>query len=156
MKYDVNSVEGYLEAIPEERKVPFNRLRDTILSTIPEGFEEQFSYGMIGYVVPFSRYPQGYHADPSLPLPFCNIASQKNYIALYHSGLYSDPELLKWFTDEYPKYSSYKLDMGKSCVRFKRMDDIPYPLIGELMSKVTVDDWIKTYESVFQDRHKKK
>jgi hypothetical protein len=114
------------------------------------GFEERMSYGMIGYVVPKSLYPAGYHCDPKLPLPFVNIASQKNFIALYHMGIYTNPELLQWFQSEYAQQCKYKLDMGKSCVRFKRMDDIPFDLIAELMGKMTPEDWINRYESAFK------
>lgn len=140
------SVKEYLENIPEERKAAFNRLRDTIVENIPKGFEECLNYGMIGYVVPLSTYPDGYHCNPKLPLPFANIASQKNFIALYHSGVYANPEVYKWFVEEYPKHCKYKLDMGKSCVRFKKIEDIPYDLIAQLMQKFTVDQWIELYE----------
>jgi hypothetical protein len=118
-----------------------------IVSNIPEGFAEVMGYGMIGYVVPHSIYPSGYHADPKQPLPFLNLGSQKNYIALYHMGLYSDPELLSWFTSEYSKHAKQKLDMGKSCIRFRKPDQIPFDLIGVLASKITVKDWISRYES---------
>lgn len=148
MKVEANSVEEYLENIPEERKPAFNKLRNVILKNLPDGFEECINYGMIGYVVPHQLYPKGYHVKPELPLPFCNIASQKNFIAFYHSGLYANPELHEWFTAEYAKTAKYKLDMGKSCVRLKKMDDIPFELIGELMSKMSVQQWIALYESV--------
>lgn len=138
--------EQYLKELPADRKEAVNKLRDTIVNNIPNGFKETISYGMLGYVVPHSLYPGGYHCDPSLPLPFINIASQKNFIALYHMGLYSNPVLLKWFTTEYPKHSAAKLDMGKSCIRFKKPEHIPYKLIAELAKKVTVKDWIATYE----------
>jgi hypothetical protein len=103
---------------------------------------------MIGYVVPHSLYPDGYHCDPKLPLPFMSIASQKNFIALYHMGIYSDPELLEWFKAEYPKYVKTKLDMGKSCIRFKKPETIPYELIAQLSTKMTPQNWIDRYESV--------
>lgn len=122
-------------------------LREIIKEKIPKGFQETISYGMIGYVVPHSRYPDGYHCSPELPLPFMNIASQKNFVAVYHMGVYAKKELLDWFTNEYPKHCKRKLDMGKSCIRFKYMDDVPYKLIGELASKMTVDEWIGMYES---------
>lgn len=113
---------------------------------LPNGFEEQISYGHIGFVVPHSMYPNGYHCDPTSPLPFIGLASQKNFIALYHMGIYSDEKLLNWFIEEYPKHAKRKLDMGKSCIRFKKTDDIPYDLIGRLASKITPDQWIATYE----------
>ncbi len=137
--------EEYLETLPEDRKLAMNELRNTILKNIPEGFVEQMSYGMIGYVVPHSIFPAGYHCDPKLPLGFAAIASQKNFIAIYHMGIYSNPKILKWFTDEFPKHSKRKLDMGKSCIRFKKIDELPYKLIGELMTKITVQDYISTY-----------
>jgi uncharacterized protein YdhG (YjbR/CyaY superfamily) len=150
MQYKANTIEEYIEQLPEDRIEPIKKLRKIILENIPKGFKEQINYGMPGYVVPFETYPDGYHCDPSLPLPFMNFASQKNFIALYHSGIYSDPKLMDWFTSEYPKYVKTKLDMGKSCVRFKKMDQIPYQLIGELVSKITPEDWISMYESVIK------
>ena len=125
----------YLETLPAERKAAMQELRKVIKKNLPKGFVEVMSYGMVGYVVPHSTYPNGYHCDPKLPLPFLNMASQKNFIALYHMGLYSDPQLLDWFTSEYPKHSKAKLDMGKSCIRFKKPEEIPFALIGELASK---------------------
>lgn len=110
------------------------------------------SYGMLGYVVPHSKYPDGYHCDPKLPLPFINLASQKNFVALYHSGMYANPKLYDWFVTEYPKHCKHKLDMGKSCIRFKSMNDIPYTLIGELSTKMTVDDWVTLYENNVKNR----
>ena len=152
MKYEANSVEEYIAQLPEERITPFNKLRKTILDNLPEGFEEGLGYGMPAYFVSFSKYPDGYHCDPKLPLPFINIASQKNFIAFYHMGIYSDPKLLEWFTAEYPKYVKTKLDMGKSCIRFKKVDQIPYELLGELVSKMTADQWIETYERVLKKK----
>jgi uncharacterized protein YdhG (YjbR/CyaY superfamily) len=150
MQSTATSIEAYLEQIPEERKIAFTKLRETILENIPKGFVEQMSYGMIGYVVPHSIYPNGYHCEPKLPLPFINIASQKNFIALYHMGIYAKPELLNWFVSEYPKHSKQKLDMGKSCIRFKKMDQIPFDLIAELVQKMSIDEWITCYESSFK------
>lgn len=146
MKLNASTVIEYLEAVPDERKPYFNKLRETILKNIPKGFEECFSYNMIGYVVPLSTYPDGYHCNPKLPLPFINIASQKNFIALYHSGIYASPEVHDWFVEEYPKHCKRKLDMGKSCVRFKKPEEIPFKLIGQLMKKFKVKDWIALYE----------
>ncbi len=150
MQSTATSIEAYLQEIPEDRKDAFTKLRETILENIPKGFVEQMSYGMIGYVVPHSIYPGGYHCEPKLPLPFVNIASQKNFIALYHMGIYAKPELLKWFVSEYPKHSKQKLDMGKSCIRFKKMDQIPFDLIAELVQKMSIDEWITCYESSFK------
>jgi uncharacterized protein YdhG (YjbR/CyaY superfamily) len=150
MQSNATSIEAYLEEIPEERKETFHKLRDTILKNIPKGFSEQLSYGSLGYVVPHSIYPNGYHCNPKLPLPFIAIASQKNFIALYHMGIYAKPELLNWFVAEYPKHSTQKLDMGKSCIRFKKMDQIPFELIAELVQKMSVQEWITCYESSFK------
>ena len=147
--------EEYLESIPDERKSAMNQLRQTILDNLPEGFHEQITYGMIGYVVPHSIYPNGYHCDPKLPLPFVSIASQKNFIAIYHMGIYASPKLLKWFTDEFPNHSKRKLDMGKSCIRFKNIGEIPYDLIAKLMSKMTVQDWISIYDLALSQQQKK-
>ena len=140
------SPEAYIQELTPDRKDVIGKLRQVILDNLPDGFEETMNYGMIGYVVPHSRYTAGYHCTPELPLPFMSLASQKNHIGFYHMGIYADPELMEWFTSEYPKYSSRKLDMGKSCIRFKNMKDIPYKLIGELVGKVKVADWIAQYE----------
>jgi uncharacterized protein YdhG (YjbR/CyaY superfamily) len=140
----------YIEQLPEDRKEVISKLRKTILDNLPKGFKEEMSYGMLGYVVPHSRYPDGYHCDPKLPLPFINLASQKNHIGFYHMGIYSDPDLMQWFTKEYSKHVKTKLDMGKSCIRFKNPSVIPMKLMGELVRKMTPDDWIKKYESVIK------
>lgn len=136
----------YTANIPAERMDVFNALRDAIKQNMPQELEECINYKMIGYVIPKSIYPAGYHCDTKLPLPFVNLASQKNFIAFYHMGMYANPELHQWFVDEYAKHCKYKLDMGKSCVRFKKMNDIPYDLIGELMTKMTTQEWIDLYE----------
>ena len=146
MQSTATTIEAYLEEIPEERKESFTKLRETILENIPNGFVELMSYGMIGYVVPHSIYPNGYHCEPKLPLPFMAIASQKNFIALYHMGIYAKPELLNWFVTEYPKHSQQKLDMGKSCIRFAKWDQIPFELIGQLCQKMSTQQWIALYE----------
>ena len=146
MQYKAESPKDYIQQLPLERQKVIARLRNTILKNLPNGFEEQMSYGMLGYVVPHSKYPDGYHCSPELPLPFMNLASQKNFIAVYHSGVYADAELYNWFVNEYPKHCRRKLDMGKSCIRFKSMDDIPYDLVGELATKMTVQEWISLYE----------
>lgn len=150
MQSQSKTVEGYIKEVPSERLEAFTTLRNTILKNIPKGFEECMSYGMIGYVVPHKIYPAGYHCDPKIPLPFVSIASQKNFIAFYHMGIYANPELLAWFVEEYPKHCKTKLDMGKSCIRFKKPDDIPFKLIAELLKKITVKEWIAQYESVLK------
>ena len=147
MQYQANSPEEYISQVPESRQEALKKLRETIKTNLPEGFEEGIQYGMIGYYVPHSVYPDGYHCSPKEPLPFMSFASQKNSINLYHSGLYAVPEIHAWFINEYPKHCKRKLDMGKSCVRFKKPDDIPYDLIAELCKKLTVEEWINIYET---------
>lgn len=147
MQIKATTPEEYIAQLPEERQAVIEKLRKILLENLPDGFEERISYGMLGYVVPHSIYPDGYHCDPKLPLPFINLASQKNYVALYHSGIYANQELLEWFKEEYPKHCKTKLDMGKSCIRFKKIDQIPYDLVKELSAKMTVDSWIELYEA---------
>lgn len=137
----------YLNSLPEERQEPMRKLRETITDNLPQDFSETMSYGMIGYVVPHSVYPAGYHCNPEQALPFMSIASQKNFIGFYHMGIYANPELLEWFQTEYPKHVKTKLDMGKSCIRFKKPDQIPYELIAELVRKMTAREWIELYET---------
>lgn len=138
--------EAYLSEIPVDRQKAFNKLRSVIKKNLPKGFSETMGYGMLGYVVPHSKYPAGYHCNPKDPLPFIGIASQKNFIAIYHMGVYANPTLLKWFITAHAKASPKKLDMGKSCIRYKNPDDIPFELIGELVTKITPDEWIEIYE----------
>jgi len=144
------SPEEYLSSLDPARQGPMNQLRETIQSHMPKGFVETISYGMIGYVVPHSLYAAGYHCDPQLPLPFLSIASQKNFIAVYHMGIYANPELHDWFVGEYPKHVKTKLDMGKSCIRFKKPELLPFSLIGELCEKMSVEQWIETYETQYK------
>jgi len=146
MPAKAKTVKEYIDNLPDDRKKVIKKLRTIIRKNLHKGFKEVISYGMIGYVVPHKIYPDGYHCSPELPLPFMSMASQKNFVAVYHMGIYADAKLMKWFTTEYPKYVPTKLDMGKSCIRFKKMDTIPYDLIGELSTKMTTDDWIKLYE----------
>ncbi len=147
MKANGKTVKEILTNLPIDRIEPLNKLHDVIVENLPKGFEASISYGGLGYVIPHTLYPAGYHCKPIEPLPFAGIASQKNSINFYHMGIYLDSKLLNWFVDEYPKHSNKKLDMGKSCIRFKKMDDIPYQLIGELMRKISADEWIKIYET---------
>lgn len=152
MQYKVTSVEDYISQVPEDRQEALKKLRNIIKDNLPKGFKEGIQYGMIGYFVPHSIYPSGYHCTPQLPLPFLSIASQKNFIAVYNMGIYVKKDIYDWFVKEYPKHCKRKLDMGKSCIRFKYLDDIPYQLIGELSSKITVDEWISYYESTIKNR----
>lgn len=147
MKSTVTTADEYINNLAEDRQQAVNQLREVITQNLPDGFKETISYGMLGYVVPHELYPNGYHCNPELPLPFINLASQKNFIALYHMGIYSNEGLLEWFKAEYPKYCKTKIDMGKSCIRFKKVEQIPYQLIGELAAKMTVNQWIDHYES---------
>jgi Domain of unknown function (DU1801) len=147
MKATGKTVNDILISLPEGRAEPFNKLHDVIVKNLPKGIEASISYGGLGYIIPHSIYPAGYHCKPIEPLPFAGLASQKNSINFYHMGIYSKPELHDWFVAEYPKHSKQKLDMGKSCIRFKKMDDIPYELIGELMTKMSMEEWISIYEN---------
>ena len=147
MQYEASTPNDYIDQLPEDRKGPVGTLRKTILDNLPKGFEEGINYKMLGYYVPLSAYPDGYHCNPKLPVPFMNVASQKNFVALYHMGIYAKKELLDWFVGEYPKHSKYKLDMGKSCIRFKKVEAIPYELIGELVQKMTMEEWLGIYEA---------
>ncbi|HMU07552.1 MAG TPA: DUF1801 domain-containing protein [Kaistella sp.] len=148
MQIPADSIEDYLSKVPEERKEAFTKLFETISKNLPKGFQTNLSYGMIGWSVPLETFPAGYHCSPGTPLPFINLASQKNFIALYHMGIYANPELLNWFVEEYPKHSKMKLDMGKSCIRFKKPDEIPFDLIAELCKKMSPKDWISIYEKM--------
>ena len=142
MKEDVLA---YLDTLEPERRAVMERLMNVIRSNLPDGFEEVMQYGMPSWVVPHALFPDGYHVDPSLPLPFLSLGSQKRHIGLYHMGIYADEALLEWFTHEYPKHCSTKLDMGKSCIRFKNMAKIPDELVAELCTKMTPEDWIQRY-----------
>jgi len=152
MQSKAASPKQYLDELPEDRKEPIQKLRQQILDNLPEGMEECMNYGMLGYVIPHSVYPAGYHCDPKLPLPFMNLASQKNFVAVYSMVIYAKKEVMDWFTSEYEKRCKYKLDMGKSCIRFKRLNDIPYDLIGELTSKVGAEEWVEIYEDAYKSR----
>ncbi len=154
MTSTATTVQEYMDALPDDRKAAMKKLRDSIISGLPKGFSEGMAYGMPGFSVPHSKYPAGYHCDPKQPLPFVSIASQKAFIALYHMGLYAMPQLLQWFQEEFSRHSKGKLDMGKSCIRFKKPEQIPYELIGELMKKVSPDEWIAVYEENFKNARK--
>jgi hypothetical protein len=155
VKSVAKDLEEYMEKIADNHKFSVNKLREIVKQNIPAGFEEMLNYGMIGFVVPHNLYPKGYHCDSNLPLPFINIASQKNFVAFYHMGIYAIPELYSWFINEYSKLDLKTLDMGKSCIRFKNPDDIPFKLIGELVSKISVEKWISIYENGFMTKRKK-
>jgi Domain of unknown function (DU1801) len=154
MTSDAKTPEEYINNLSDDRKEAISKLRKVILDNLPIGFSETMSYGMLGYVVPHSIYPNGYHCNPKLPLPFIALASQKNFIAVYHMGVYANKELLDWFVGEYPKHSKRKIDMGRSCIRFKKIEEIPYELIGDLSSRMTTKEWISLYENVLNNRRK--
>ena len=147
MQSKATTPEAYIAEMPEDRQKAFSKLRSVIKKNLPKGFKEGMGYGMMGYSVPHSKYPAGYHCDPKLPLPFISIASQKNFVAFYHMGIYIEKEILDWFTAEYTRRSKLKPDMGKSCIRFKKPEEIPFELIGELVQKTSVEKWIEIYES---------
>ena len=151
MQSKAKTVDAYIEELPEDRKAAMIKLRKVINKNIPKGFKECMSYGMIGWVVPHELYPPGYHCDPKLPLGMMNVASQKNFYALYHLGMYANKKLLDWYTSEYAKlFPDKKLDMGKGCTRFKKPEQIPFELIGQLASKLTVQQYIDTYEKMYK------
>jgi hypothetical protein len=152
MRVIANNVEEYINLISDDRREAFIKLRETILANLPSGFQEEMSYGMVGYIVPHSIYPPGYHCTPALPLPFASIAAQKNFIGFYHMGIYAEPSLLQWFVDEFGKLTGKKPDMGKSCTRFRKSSDIPFELIGQLMQKISVQDWINIYEKNYKKK----
>lgn len=150
MQYQATAIQEYLDQLPEDRKEVVSKIKDILSHNLPDGFKEGILYKMPAFFVPHSVYPEGYHCNPKDPLPFINVASQKNFVALYHMGLYAKKELYDWFIVEYPKHCKYKLDMGKSCIRFKKMEDIPYDLIKEMAQKMTVEEWINTYENTIK------
>lgn len=149
MQVDTKAINAILDSLDEDKARVVSKLFNTIKKSLPIGFEATLSYGMIGFVVPFALYPKGYHCKPSLQLPFINLAAQKNFVAIYHMGIYAKPDLLNWFVERYASLNIGKLDMGKSCIRFKKLDTIPYDLIAELCAKMSPQDWITCYESAF-------
>ena len=140
-------VDDYINKLDEDRQRAITKMREVIKKNLPKGFQEVLNYNMPAFVVPHKLYPNGYHCDPKLPLPFISFASQKNFIALYHMGIYANPALHKWLVEEYPKHCKRKLDMGKSCIRFKKIEEIPFGLIAELCKKISPKDWIDLYET---------
>jgi len=150
MQSTAKTPQEYIDSLPPDRKEVISKIREVLLKNLPIGFEETIGYGMLGYVVPHSTYPKGYHCNPKLPLPYINLASQRNFIALHAMCVYGDSKLKEWFASEYPKYCKTKLDMGAGCIRFKKMDDIPYQLIGELAGKLTPQQWIEMCERVIK------
>lgn len=152
MQSKAENPESYISELPTDRQAVMQEMRHIICKNLPPGFQEGMGYGMLGYSVPHSKYPAGYHCDPKQPLPFLGVASQKNHISFYHMGIYADQNLMDWFIGEWPKHSSKKLDMGKSCIRFKKPEDVTLELIGQLCQKMTPDDWIACYEKAFRKK----
>jgi uncharacterized protein YdhG (YjbR/CyaY superfamily) len=144
MQSKAATVQQYVDELPPGRQAAFTKLLSTIRSAIDPKFSEAVMYGMVGWVIPKKIYPPGYHVDPTLPVSFMGIANQKNYIALYHMGIYADEQLLVWFRDAYAK-TGLKLDMGKSCIRFKNTDKIPYDLIAELAARMSLHEYLAIY-----------
>jgi hypothetical protein len=155
MQSKAKTVEQYLAELPEERRQAIQAVRDVINKNLPAGYEEGMQYGMIGYYVPHSVYPPGYHTDPQQPLPFASLASQKNHLAIYLFCIYSAPEEATWFQEQWAK-TGKKLDMGKSCVRFKKVEDLPLPLIGETVKRMPVKKFIQHYQTATAAFRKRK
>jgi hypothetical protein len=152
MQSKAATVAQYLKELPDDRREAIEAIRAVILKHLPKGYEEGMQYGMIGYYVPHTLYPPGYHCDPKQPLPFASLASQKNHMALYTMTVYSDPEVQAWFTKAWTA-KGHKLDMGKSCIRFKKLEDVPLDVVGQLMKKVSVKQYIQTYEDAYVHRN---
>ena len=144
----MGGIDAYLSGLETERREAMERIIAVIRRNLPDGFEEVIQYNFPSWVVPHRLYPDGYHVDPRLALPFLSLASQKHHIGLYHMGIYADEALLEWFTSQYPLHCSTKLDMGKSCIRFKNIKTIPLELIGELCTKMTPQQWVSVYEKL--------
>lgn len=150
MQSKAASPDEYVESLPDDRRETVAAIRKVVNDNLPPGFKECMTYGMIGWVVPHSLYPPGYHCDPKLPLGFMGLASQKNYISLYSMCLYAGAKHLEWFQNEWPKHSTKKLNMGKSCIRFPKPEHVPLDLIGQLASRVTPQQWIEMYEKALK------
>jgi uncharacterized protein YdhG (YjbR/CyaY superfamily) len=156
MNSNAATVEEYLESMDPKWKDLIGKLKKSLEENLPEGFEETMSYGMIGFVVPHSIYPKGYHVNPKEPLPFISLAAQKNNVSLYHMGIYDDEGLLDWFNERYMKDIGRKPNIGKSCIRFKKESDVPYQLLEDLFQKISVEDHIKSYEESMKKLKKDK
>jgi hypothetical protein len=149
MRIEASTVAEYLEKLPDDRRAALQAVRKIIRQNLDGGFKEGIQYGMIGYFVPHNVYPPGYHCDPKQPLPFAGLASQKNYMSMYLGCIYVDTEREAWFRKEWSK-TGKRLDMGKACIRFKKLDDLPLELIAEVIAKTTAKDYIEFYESVIK------
>ena len=154
MTSKAKSVAEYIKSLPVKRRAAISAVRKVILDNLPEGFEECMNYGMIGYVIPHRIYPAGYHCDPKQPMPYAGLASQKNHLAIYAMSVYGDNDTEKWFRKAWSA-TGKKLDMGKCCIRFKKLEDIPLDVIGKLMARVSVKDWTAVAEQARADREKR-
>src|SRR2546423_350182 len=149
------TVEEYLAELPEDRRAAISAVREVILANLPEGYVETMQYGMIGYVVPHSLYPAGYHCDPKQPLTYAMLGNQKNHMALYLMGAYGDEKTREWFEKAYSE-SGKKLDMGKACVRFKKVENLPLDVIGQAIARVPCDRYVESVEAMLKSRERKK
>ncbi|WP_233165990.1 DUF1801 domain-containing protein [Archangium sp. Cb G35] len=155
MQSKATTIDQYLASLPEDRRAAISAVRDVILENLDKDYEEGIQYGMIGYYVPHRVFPAGYHCDPKQPLPFASLASQKNHMAVYLMGVYGSPQHEKWFREAWAK-TGKKLDMGKSCVRFKKLQDVALDVLGEAIRRAPAKVYIQQYESVLQSTAKKK
>ncbi len=153
MQSKAPTVEQYLAELPPERRAAVSAIREVVLRNLPEGYAEGMAYGMIGYVVPHEVYPAGYHVNPKQPVPFASLASQKNHIALYLMCAYGDADYERWLREAWAK-AGKKLDMGKSCIRFKRLEDVPLEVVGEAIRRVPVKKFLEFYESTVRARRR--
>ena len=154
MKSNAKTVDEYLLALPPDRRALFSAVREVVRANLPEGYEEQLQYGMIGYVVPHKLYPPGYHCDAKQPLTYACLGSQKNYLAIYLMSVYGDPATEAWFKKAWLA-TGKKLDMGKSCVRFKKLEDVPLDVIGQVIARTPVSQYIAAVERTMAARKKK-
>lgn len=155
MTSKAKTVKEYLASLPEDRRAAIAAVREVILNHLPKGYEEGMQYGMIGYYVPHSVFPAGYHCDPKQPLPFASLAAQKNHMALYLMCIYGDAKLRRWF-ESACEGSGKKLDMGQCCVRFKKLEDLPLDVVGKTIARVPVADYVARYEQTLQATRSRK
>jgi len=153
MQSKAATVDEYLAALPSERRAALQAVRKVIQANLGKGFKEGMQYGMIGYCVPHSVYPAGYHCDPKQPLPFASLASQKNHMSFSVMSVYLDPAEERWFKSAWQK-SGKKLDMGKACVRFKRLEDVPLEVVGQTFARTSAAQFIERYEAILGGRAK--
>jgi hypothetical protein len=149
MARTAQTVDAYLDSLPKERSHALRAVRRVILENLPAGYEEHMQYGMITYVVPHSLYPAGYHCNPEQPLPYASLGSQKNHMALYLMSVYGDPALDQWFRGAW-QASGKRLDMGKSCVRFRTLEDLPLEVIGQVIARVSAKKYVARVEAALQ------